>query len=368
MTDSQPEKKEEVPTPSPSPDQAGAESSVPPSSSPSPSLSTSTSESSTTSQEEKLQQARKFLQDAQVQNTTHERKVEFLKSKGLSESDIQSLLKEVAVPAEDSRSEASSTQSTTSDDRISLPLVKKEDRPPIVTYPEFLTKPSRPPPLVTVNRFINTIYAFSGLSALVYGASKYVVEPMVESLTDARVELHETANKDLAKLITKLESTVSEIPPPKRSRPATTTVDKTENDDAQSSYEDPTELFHRDIGVQADLPDPSSPQTQQNSQQTDKPITQQMRTLFSLVTSLKSLQDGLGRSTEALEDAQVALDGLGDDAEKLSAPAATDFVGGFSLYGAASKNEPDDEIKKAKENVRRVKGVLLSTRSFPAGR
>lgn len=47
------------------------------------------------SQEEKLEQARKFLQDAQVHNTTPERKAEFLKSKGLSDSDIEGLLKEV---------------------------------------------------------------------------------------------------------------------------------------------------------------------------------------------------------------------------------------------------------------------------------
>lgn len=49
----------------------------------------------TTTREDTLEQARKFLQDAEVQNTTPERKAEFLKSKGLSESDIEGLLKEV---------------------------------------------------------------------------------------------------------------------------------------------------------------------------------------------------------------------------------------------------------------------------------
>lgn len=53
-------------------------------------------EQATPSREEKLEQARKFLQDAQVQNTTPERKAEFLKSKGLSEGDIEALLKEVS--------------------------------------------------------------------------------------------------------------------------------------------------------------------------------------------------------------------------------------------------------------------------------
>lgn len=48
------------------------------------------------SRETRLEQARRFLQDAQVQSATRERKAEFLKSKGLSEGDIEELLKEVA--------------------------------------------------------------------------------------------------------------------------------------------------------------------------------------------------------------------------------------------------------------------------------
>ena len=48
-----------------------------------------------TPREEKLAQAKKFLQDAEVQNTTPERKAEFLKSKGLVDSDIEGLLNEV---------------------------------------------------------------------------------------------------------------------------------------------------------------------------------------------------------------------------------------------------------------------------------
>lgn len=49
----------------------------------------------TTPREETLAQAKKFLQDAEVQNTTPERKAEFLKSKGLADSDIEGLLNEV---------------------------------------------------------------------------------------------------------------------------------------------------------------------------------------------------------------------------------------------------------------------------------
>jgi hypothetical protein len=38
----------------------------------------------------------------------------------------------------------------------------------------------------------------------------------------------------------------------------------------------------------------------------------------------------------------------------------------MSTMAGASKNEPDDEVRKARDNIRRIKGVLLSTRSFPA--
>lgn len=41
-----------------------------------------------------LEQARKFLQDAQVQNEPRERKAEFLQGKGISQHDIERLLAE----------------------------------------------------------------------------------------------------------------------------------------------------------------------------------------------------------------------------------------------------------------------------------
>ncbi|KAK4101393.1 hypothetical protein N658DRAFT_523889 [Parathielavia hyrcaniae] len=319
----------------------------------------------TPSREEALDHARKFLQDAQVQDTPPERRTEFLRSKGLSESDIEELLKEVT---RDGRLE-SQVSNDTREERIEPPSARKEDRPPIVTYPEFLTKPARPPPLVTVNGFLNTLYAFGAVSTLVYGTSKYVVEPMVNTLTDARVSLHDTAKQDLVKLVSRLETAVSELPPPKPKTPHAET--ERDESDAVSSYDDPTELFHRDIGVQTSLPSsppsPSSSQAQQ-SQQTN-PTTQQTARLATLVSSLRSLNEGLVDQAESLGDVQTVADLLLQDLDKLgAASAATDFVGGFSLYGAAGKNEPDDEIRRAKENIRRVKGVLLSTRSFPGVR
>lgn len=192
---------------------------------------------------------------------------------------------------------------------------------------------------------------------------------MVHTLTEARISLHDTANQDLAKLVAKLETVVSEIPAPKPKDARTT--EKHTDDDAVSSYDDPTELFHRDIGVQTSLPPSPNPQYphQQQSQQQQKeeaPTTYQTQRLTRLTAALKSLSESVGDQTETLGDVHTTMDVLQQDVDKLNAAAATDFAGNFSMYGGASKNEPDDEIKRAKENIRRVKGALLSTRSFPA--
>jgi len=238
---------------------------------------------------------------------------------------------------------------------------KKEDRPPIITYPEFLTKPVRPPPLMTVNGFLNTLYAFGGFSTLVYGTSKFVLKPMVQSLTEARNSLHESAKDDLTKLVEKLESVVSEIPPAK----AAVHTEEYHDDDDKSSYDDPTELFHRDIGVQTSLPSSPAESTFEPSPEESASV-QQARRVAELVASVKAVSDGIVGQTEDLGDVKSLLDVFRDELDQLSsAHTGPDYGSGFSMYGSANRNEPDDEIKKAKENIRRVKGVLLSTRSFP---
>jgi hypothetical protein len=222
---------------------------------------------------------------------------------------------------------------------------------------------------MTVNGFLNTLYAFGGLSALVYGTSRYVVQPMVDSLTEARIQLHDTTNDNLAKLIQKLESTVSEIPVT-ASKPVAH-ADVGEGDDA-SSYDDPTELFHRDIGVQTSLPPsprfgmtPTSPQDELAASE------MQARRLTELVRRVKKVADGFVSQGENYESIKTNMDLFRDELDQLMFPQTTDFIGGYSLYGGSgsrNSNEPDDEMKKAKENIRRVKGLLLSTRNFPTSR
>jgi len=251
----------------------------------------------------------------------------------------------------------------------SQPAEPKDDRPPIVTYPEFLTKPTRPPPLMTVNRFLNTLYAFGGLSTLVYGTSKYIVAPMVDNLTEARISLHDTAKDNISRLVKKLEETVSEIPPTPVSKP-----EVAHDEGSTSEYDDPTELFHRDIGVQTSLPPSPSPYGHYTSgleagreEAGETPSTKQARRLTDLVASVREISRGFVSQSEEFENVKTVLGVFKDELAEMSY-SVHDFGGGSTLYGYGRSNEPDDEIKKAKENIRRVKGVLLSARSFPAGR
>ncbi|KAM0335227.1 hypothetical protein ACHAQA_000269 [Verticillium albo-atrum] len=324
------------------------------------------------SEDSPLEVARRFLQDDQIKDGTRERKVDFLKTKGLADADIEKLLgapevNETAAPAQEP--ERTPTVETPAPPQAPTPRSISQDfhddNPPVITYPEFLTKPARPPPLVTGTALLNTLYACAGLTTLLYGTSQYVVAPMVESLTSARLDLHATTSEKLSALVRKLESTVSEIPAKALPKP-----DPAYTDETSSEAEDPTELFHRDIGVQTSLPSTPGGLDATPAQTTpEAPAAAHARRLADLTASLRGLKDAYIAQGEELADVKTAMDLFKDDLGQLTFPGPqqqNDFVGGFSLYGSQGRKEPEDEIKKAKDNIRRVKGVMLSTRNFPA--
>ncbi|KAK1728178.1 peroxisomal membrane anchor protein conserved region-domain-containing protein [Colletotrichum acutatum] len=351
------------------------------------------------SREDSLEVARKFLQDDEIKDAPREAKESFLKTKGISPEDIEQLLgssasKPAQETAQTAQSPLSSSQVTTSSpasanttpiqtpstpspspspqqNEISFP--RQTDQPPVITYPEFLTKPTRPPPLVTVNGILNTLYAFAGISTLLYGTSKYLVQPMVENLIEARYDLHETTSQNLAKIIEKLEGTVSEIPAPKKSAAAEGAgAYKDAADDDASSADDPTEMFHRDIGTQTSIPSTPSLTTwgenKNSSSDKEKSATdRQADKLTWFKNQAAWLKTTVAADADDVADLKSKMDVLKDDLVQLAYPSPSDYAGSsYSLYGGPRKNEPEDEIKKARDNIRRVKGVLLSTRNFPA--
>ncbi|KAK1463653.1 hypothetical protein CCUS01_08341 [Colletotrichum cuscutae] len=353
------------------------------------------------SREDSLEVARKFLQDEEIKDAPREAKESFLKTKGISPEDIEQLLgSSASEPAQDitqtKQLPPSSSQVTTASpapahatpsqtpspspspspsppqNEISFP--RQTDQPPVITYPEFLTKPTRPPPLVTANGILNTLYAFAGISTLLYGTSKYLVQPMVENLTEARYDLHETTSQSLAKIIEKLEGTVSEIPAPKKSAAAGAAdgANKDAADDDASSADDPTEMFHRDIGTQTSIPSTPSLTTWgenkgSNSDKDKSATDRQADKLTWFKNQAAWLKTTVVADADDVADLKSKMDVLKDDLVQLAYPSPSDYAGSsYSLYGGPRKNEPEDEIKKARDNIRRVKGVLLSTRNFPA--
>ncbi|KAK4060250.1 uncharacterized protein Triagg1_10835 [Trichoderma aggressivum f. europaeum] len=315
---------------------------------------------------DKLEVARRFLDDDAVKTAPRDTKVDFLKSKGVEDEDIEHLLGGLE---EAPSSEKESTPSDESNQKALQVLEKSfapkppavpqpptsilagSDRPPVVTYPEFLTKPQRTPPLVTTNGLLNTLYAFGGLSTLLYGASKFAVEPMVEKLTNARIDLHETTANRLDSIVTQLENTVSVVPSYKSS--ANTASEATES-------EDPSEMFHRDVGTQTSFPNSPSSSTPKGKDEAQSKV--QADRLSKLTKSLKGLTDDFKKQSNESQDIKVLLDVFRDDLDNMTYGHHAELFGNFDKR---KKKDSEDEIRKVRDNIRRIKGVLLSARTFP---
>ncbi|KAL6821198.1 peroxisomal membrane anchor protein conserved region domain-containing protein [Trichoderma sp. SZMC 28015] len=326
------------------------------------------SQSQQNSDTDKLEVARRFLDDDAVKTAPRDTKIDFLKSKGVEDEDIEHLLgglEEAPSSAKDSTPSDESNQKALQVLEKSFaqkpqppaapeppkPILAGSDRPPVVTYPEFLTKPQRTPPLVTTDGLLNTLYAFGGLSALLYGASKFAVEPMVEKLTNARIDLHETTANRLDSILTQLENTVSVVPSYKSS--ANTASEATES-------EDPSEMFHRDVGTQTSFPNSPSSSTPKGKDEAQSKV--QADRLSKLAKSLKGLTDDFKKQSNESQDIKVLLDVFRDDLDNMTYGHHAELFGNFDKR---KKKDSEDEIRKVRDNIRRIKGVLLSARTFP---
>ncbi|KAL2872788.1 peroxisomal membrane protein PEX14 [Aspergillus lucknowensis] len=362
-----------------------------------------------TGQSTLLEQASKFLQDDSIRDAPTDRKIAFLESKGLSASEIDSLLGVSRNPGASTSGDnngsaeennATATPSTEPSNKASHPSPSSSNQPtptaapnvpPIITYPEFLLHQSKPPPLVTLRSVLYTLYGAAGLGATFYTASEYIVKPMLASLTDARHDLANTAEANLKKLNEKLEQNVSQIPPSLVSNKSTISPprDISDEEDTESITSDPTELFHRDIGTQTsqDLANPP-PSTSTDTQEQPAPstpatvVTTHQERLESIGSHLRDLADTQSQSStlydttrSRISDLQRYLDNL--TYSKSSFPySATTGYGMYSTPGldpgsgamtGVGKSE-EDAISSFRAEIRGVKGALLSARNFPSGR
>ncbi|KAG6085832.1 hypothetical protein E4U16_000045 [Claviceps sp. LM84 group G4] len=330
---------------------------------------------------DQLEVARRFLQEEHVKASSRAKKTEFLQSKGLRDSDIEKLLEQEAEHSTDEASpqqeektpRSDTTQpSASADQRHPQEQPQHQasvvhDRPPIVTYPEFLIQPDRPPPLVTKDGILSTLYGFAGLSTLLYGTSKFLIAPMVETTTDARSQLYHATAQKLDSLVAQLEKTVSVIPSTATTRPSSSQYD--DAPEGGSDDEDPTEMFHRDIGTQtSSVLEKAAPAAAAEGRSLSSPVGSatdgQTNRLTGLTKSLAVLRDQLRAQSEGFQDVKTMLDVFRDSLDGMTYSSGT-FVGGYDIYGSTKKKEPEDEIRKVRDNIRRLKGLLLSTRTFP---
>ncbi|PGH05209.1 hypothetical protein GX51_03108 [Blastomyces parvus] len=354
-----------------------------------------------------IEQAAQFLEDDSIRDAPTDKKVAFLESKGLNNEDIQKLL---GISRNPEATSAGTTSPSTdpvkpspqspqspqidSSSPTSLPSPPNNPNPPtattaaspppIITYPEFLLHTQKPPPLVTLQGVLYTLYGAGGLAATLYGASQFLINPMLAELSRARHELAETAQRNLCTLNEKLEKTVSSIPPmPQNSSQQNQQL---VDDDSVSIASDPTELFHRDIATQTSpeiLPSATTPVEDpetaglSSSEKTVNAHVKRLQSISSRLTDYLSEEDtsGIlhGGTEKSLGDLKNYLDGL--IYSNPSPYLGSNLYGIYNdnsgsmrsdgSFGGASKEE--DAIAAFKAEIRSVKGTLLSARNFPAG-
>ncbi|KAK5151724.1 peroxin Pex14/17-penicillium chrysogenum [Cryomyces antarcticus] len=323
-----------------------------------------------------LDQASKFLEDPTIQGAPTDRKIAFLESKGVSNENIQKLL------GISRNKEASSDLSTSAASAWHDPVPEKQpprqtqsvqpfprDVPPIVTYPEFLTQPAKPPPLIAASHLLTTAYVTGSIAAALYGLSKFILAPMSANMTEARHDFASHAQTHLAEVNDQLSGLVSAVP----STTTKTTVPVSTDDaasEADTTSSDPTELFHRDYGTQTS-PDlsrrPSSsslPSPKTDTVAPDSVLTGHEKRLKIIHSHISEFLDDSTNNGTTAEEVETQLKDLEQYLDTLTYDRSGAWSGG--VYGGGSNLlKEKDAISAVRDEIRGVKGVLLSAKNFP---
>ncbi len=258
-------------------------------------------------------------------------------------------------------------------EQATTPTVGREQpaAPPIITYPEYLVEAHKPPPLITLSRIWNTAQIVSGAAALIYGASKYLVTPMSDSLTEARHDFASHSQSKIDEFTERLSKLVSKVPLEKKERSP-----EADGDDSTSETSDPTELYHRDMGTQTS---PASSRENSMSGSIKAASGEKKKTSTDYQTSgLNILNEHLSEMLERAnnletpyKDRQDKLDNLKNylDVLMYTSPAISAWSVSEDL-GKSSEGGKEDAVDDLKKEIRAVKGLMLSAKRFPgvAGR
>lgn len=347
----------------PAASEAGPEESTPASPGPTQEASApgaaESSSPSTEDAERQTDQVKSFLQDPGVKDEPVEKKRAFLASKGIPQDVIDRELETAPATTLDV-SDFASFKQTTQQPAAAPVASSRPPGPPIITYPEFLAEAHKPPPIITPSRILNTAYLASGLAAVIYGASTFLVKPMSASLTESRHDFATHSNSKIDQLNDRLSKLVSKIPEARKQ------ATDSDSDDVESITSDPTELFHRDMGTQTSpplSPRPSSPA----SATTTKSKVEAHNDRLSIISShLSELLSGIEANEKPAEDRQEEINKLRNYLDTLMYRSQTMNL--WTSEGVPSsgpkKDAGEDAIEELKKEIRGVKGVLLSAKRF----
>jgi hypothetical protein len=246
----------------------------------------------------------------------------------------------------------------------SPPLPITAAPPPIITYPEFLVNAHQPPPLITPTRVVNTLYAAGSLAALLYGGAKFLVEPMVASLSESRHDLYTHSQSKVDEFNARLSKLVSKVPDISKEQEGGRAPD---TDDLDSVTSDPTELYHRDMGTQTDVVPPSVSRKTASSPSDDSADSLvALAKLSALSSHLNSLLESTSKNAESAQERITSVQNLRAYLDTLC--YASSGISTWNTNGqtdkAGTKNE--DAVDELKREIRNVKGVLLSAKRFPS--
>jgi hypothetical protein len=219
---------------------------------------------------------------------------------------------------------------------------------------------------VTTEFVLNTMYATVGSVAAMYGLSKYVLGPMHEELGTARHDFFSHTSEKLGDLSGRLTKLVSTTPAAKSSLEKGVLADNASDTSGDS---DPTELFHRDIGVQT-----SPPQSRRNSiskedskEKPTDPLSKQTSRLASISSQVRELERSRTATGGKEKEINDQVDSFTSYLNELmySSPYYSYKTPSWTSQPASSG--ANDEFDKFRQEVRSMKGLMLSARNFPRG-
>jgi hypothetical protein len=242
-------------------------------------------------------------------------------------------------------------------------------------YPEYLMQRRRPPPLVTTNFLVGTMYTVAGAVAGMYGLSKYLLDPMHDSLSEARHDFltHTGAHLD------ELNSRLEQLAPGSASvKAAGNGAEDGDSDDeksksGESDDGEPTELFHKDVGVQTTplSRNASAWSLSDAAADADKaadPLSRQEARLKSLAANVRDLAQSASAGSGKQKALADQIDALKEFLLAVGLPAAHGRYKNpsFTNWSSIANRPPiGDELDRFRAEVSRTKGLMLSTRNFP---